>query len=253
MTQKQPDAPNLKIQKCAHLPAMHRERRPEVAMLVCPGVTLLDILGPQTVLAPSCNIHLVWKNTHLIETDSGVVLKPALSFSECPHDLDVLLVGGCPLDIFQDAETLQFLADQGSRAKYVTSVCSGSLVLGAAGLLQGYRATSHWSMLKALRLFGATPVEARVVTDRNRVSGGGVTAGIDFGLEVLSQLLGEEIARLTQLAMEYDPAPPFDSGSPKKAGPALAQKVHDWMGPEYAERMAGALAEAAKSMNTSSS
>jgi hypothetical protein len=112
----------------------------------------------------------------------------------------------------------------------VTSVCGGSIVLGAAGLLQGYKATSHWSAREALRLFGATPVEARVVTDRNRISGGGVTAGIDFGLVLLAQLLGEDVAKMTQLALEYDPAPPFDAGTPKKAGPAIMKKMKGWLG-----------------------
>ncbi len=111
-----------------------------------------------------------------------------------------------------DSEVIGFLADRGSRAKYVTSVCSGSLMLGAAGLMRGYKATSHWACRDLLPMFGATPVDARVVVDRNRISGGGVTAGLDFGLVLLAKLLGEDIAKMTQLALEYDPQPPFHAG-----------------------------------------
>ena len=130
-----------------------------------------------------------------------------------------------------DSETIGFLADRGSRARYVTSVCSGSLLLGAAGLMRGYKATSHWACRDLLPLFGATPVDARVVVDRNRISGGGVTAGLDFGLVLLAKLLGEDIAKMTQLAMEYDPEPPFHAGTPREAGPEVVKKVREWLGP----------------------
>ncbi|MEM7050190.1 MAG: DJ-1/PfpI family protein [Acidobacteriota bacterium] len=213
------------------LPPLHGGRKPEVAMLLYPGVTVLDLIGPHTVLAPSCNVHVVWKNTDLLETDSGIVMKATSTLRDCPEDLDVLFVPGGAFDIMRDAEVLRFLADRGQRAKYVTSVCGGSIVLAAAGLLQGYRATSHWSAREALSLFGATPVAARVVTDRNRISGGGVTAGIDFGLVLLAELLGEDVAKMTQLALEYDPAPPFDAGTPEKAGPEILTKMQRWLGP----------------------
>lgn len=229
------------------LPPMHEGRKPEVAMLLYPGVTLLDLLGPQTVLAPSCNIHLVWKNTDLLETDSGIIMKATSTLDDCPDDLDVLFVPGGAFGIMRDAEVLRFLADRGRRAKYVTSVCGGSIVLAAAGLLQGYQATSHWSARDALALFGATPVEARVVTDRNRISGGGVTAGIDFGLVLLSELLGEDVAKMTQLALEYDPAPPFDAGTPRKAGPVIVEKMQRWLGPA-GEMLTPMCAAAAKDM-----
>ncbi len=213
------------------LPPMHKETKPEVAMLLYPGVTLLDLIGPQSVLAPSCNVHVVWKNTDLLETDSGIVMKATSTLEDCPKDLDVLFVPGGEFSIMRDEEVLRFLADRGSRAKYVTSVCGGSIVLGAAGLLQGYEATSHWSARDKLSLFGATPVEARVVRDRNRISGGGVTAGIDFGLVLLKELLGEDVAKMSQLALEYDPAPPFDAGTPEKAGPEIMGKMQEWLGP----------------------
>jgi transcriptional regulator GlxA family with amidase domain len=231
-------------------PVMHKGRRPEVAMLLYPGLTIMDMLGPQTVLALSCNVHLVWKNTDLIESDTGIALKPSRTLADCPKDLDAVFVGGGPgqIAVMRDAEVLKFLADRGARAKYVTSVCSGSLVLGAAGLLKGYKATSHWACHDALALFGATPVAARVVTDRNRVSGGGVTAGIDFGLVLLAKMLGEDLAKMSQLAMEYDPEPPFDAGTPKKAGKDITKKVQDWFGP-MGEKMAVACVAASKVMD----
>lgn len=232
-------------------PVMHTGRRPEVAMLLYPGLTLMDMLGPQTALSTSCNVRLVWKNTDLIESDTGVAVRPTCSLADCPKDLDAVFVGGGPgqVAVMSDPEVLRFLADRSARAKYVTSVCSGSLVLGAAGLLKGYKATSHWACHEALALFGATPVAARVVTDRNRMSGGGVTAGIDFGLTLLAKLLGEDVAKMTQLAMEYDPEPPFDAGTPKKAGEKITRKVQEWMGP-FGEKMTTACVTAAKVMDT---
>ena len=133
---------------------------------------------------------------------------------------------------------LAFLADRGARSRYVTSVCAGSLILGAAGLLKGYKATSHWSAREALSTYGAEPVEARVVVDRNRVTGGGVTAGIDFGLVLLAKLRGDDAARLTQLALEYDPEPPFDAGTPKSAGPEIVAQAMSYMA-AVMERQAG--------------
>ena len=228
----QANASEMKLQESkTKLPPMHKETKPEVAMLLYPGVTLLDLIGPQSVLAPSCNVHVVWKNTHLLETDSGIVMKATSTFEECPEDLDVLFVPGGEFGIMRDEEVLRFLADRGSRARYVTSVCGGSIVLGAAGLLQGYQATSHWSARDKLPLFGAMPVAARVVRDRNRISGGGVTAGIDFGLVLLAELLGEDVAKMSQLALEYDPAPPFEAGTPEKAGPEIMGKMQEWLGP----------------------
>jgi cyclohexyl-isocyanide hydratase len=136
-----------------------------------------------------------------------------------------------------DSEVLAFLADRGGRARCITSVCSGSLLLGAAGLLKGYKATSHWAARAALSAFGAEPVDARVVVDRNRITGGGVTAGIDFGLVLLAKLRGDEAAKLTQLAMEYDPEPPFNSGSPRNAGPAIVEQAMAFMAAQM-ERLA---------------
>jgi putative intracellular protease/amidase len=228
---------------------MHGRKPPEVAMLLYPGLTLLDLLGPHTVLATSCHVHLVWKTRDWIESDTGVAVRPTATFADCPRDLDALFVGGGPgqAAVMGDAEVLAFLADRGSRAKYVTSVCSGSLVLGAAGLLRGYESACHWACLDALPLFGAKPVARRVVVDRNRLSGAGVTAGIDFGLILLAHLLGEDVARMTQLAMEYDPEPPFDAGSPRKAGPEVTRMVQGWLEP-FGAVLFEACEQAAKTM-----
>lgn len=210
-------------------PANHAGKLLEVAMVLYPNMTLLDTVGPLTCLNASSRVYLVAATKDPIMTDTGTALIPTTTFEECPQQLDVLFVGGGGIEVLQDKKTLDFIADRGSRARYITSVCSGSLVLGAAGLLKGYKATSHWSIRQALPLFGAEPVDARVVVDRNRVSGGGVTAGIDFGLTLLSMLVGEDVAKMSQLAMEYDPAPPFQAGSPQQAGPELAQRVQEWI------------------------
>lgn len=228
---------------------MHTGKLPEIAMVVYPGLTLLDMLGPHTALSTSCKVHLVWKTTDVIFSDTGVGICPTGTLADCPQDLDAIFIGGGPgqVAIMNDKQVIDFVADRGRRAKYVTSVCSGSLLLGAAGLLRGYEATSHWACLDALRMFGAKPVARRVVADRNRYSGGGVTAGIDFGLTLLAAMLGEDLAKMTQLALEYDPAPPFDAGSPKKAGPQITQQALKWMGP-FSGKMTQACLQAAKSM-----
>lgn len=198
------------------------ERRPVVAMVVYPQMTLLDLVGPHTALAATMEVHLVGATLDDVVTDSGAVIRPRTTFADAPTDVDVLFVpgGAGTAEAIADEELLAFVADRGSRARYVTSVCLGSLVLGAAGLLRGYRATSHWTALDLLPLFGAEVAAGRVVVDRDRITGGGVTAGIDFGLTLLDLLQGREVAEMTQLAMEYDPHPPFTSGSPATADPA---------------------------------
>jgi cyclohexyl-isocyanide hydratase len=205
--------------------------RLEIGMLLYPGLTLLDLIGPQTVFSWFSNIHLVWKTKDLIYSDTGIGVQPTATFETCPRELDILFVPGGfgQQQLMKDTEVLAFLADRAASSKYITSVCSGSLLLGAAGLLQGYKATSHWSVRDALSAFGAEPVEARVVIDRNRVTGGGVTAGIDFGLVLLAKLRGDEAAKLTQLAMEYDPEPPFQAGSPRTAGPVIVEQAMSFM------------------------
>jgi cyclohexyl-isocyanide hydratase len=203
--------------------------KPKVAMLVYPRMVLLDLVGPQTVLNISqCEIHLVGKTKAPCITEVGVPITPTTTFADCPKDLDVLFVPGGILgttDCMNDPETLAFLADRGARARYVTSVCTGALVLGAAGLLRGYRAATLWAVTDILPLLGAIPSTARVEIDRNRMTGGGVTAGLDFGLVLAARLRNEEIARRTQLTIEYSPQPPFKAGTPTEAGPELTAKI----------------------------
>jgi cyclohexyl-isocyanide hydratase len=203
----------------------------QIGMLLYPGLTLLDLVGPQTVFSWFADIHLVWKTKDLVISDTGIGIQPTSTFADCPQELDVLFVpGGMGQQaMMQDREALAFLSDRAARSEYVTSVCSGSLLLAAAGLLKGYKATSHWATRDALRMYGAEPIDARVVVDRNRISGGGVTAGIDFGLVVLAKLRGDDAAKLTQLAMEYDPEPPFHAGNPKSAGPAIVEQAVRFM------------------------
>lgn len=195
----------------------------QVGMLLFPGLTLMDLVGPQTVLGWHGQTHLVWKTLDPVLADSGIAIQPTATFASCPADLDILFVPGGmgTAAVMEDAETLLFLADRGVRAGWVTSVCSGSLILAAAGLLRGHKATTHWAAYNGLAAMGVEVVRERVVADRNRMSGGGVTAGLDFGLALLARLRGEQVAKVTQLSMEYDPKPPFDCGTPDAAGPEL--------------------------------
>jgi cyclohexyl-isocyanide hydratase len=214
------------------VPTMPGSQPPlQIGMLIYPGMTLLDLSGPQAALGMHGKTHLVWKTMEPVPTDSGISLLPTATFADCPDDLDVLFVPGGfgTNEAMVDAEVLRFLADRGPRARYVTSVCSGSLILAAAGLLDGYKATTHWALYDALEAIGVTVEHRRVVVDRNRFTGGGGTAGLDFGLTLLAELRGEEVARLTQLAMEYDPKPPFDAGTPEAAGPELTGMAKSWM------------------------
>ncbi|HEX4337769.1 MAG TPA: DJ-1/PfpI family protein [Polyangiaceae bacterium] len=212
-----------------------------VGFFIYPGVTQLDATGPAQVLArvPGAVIHVIWKNTSPVPTDAGFAICPTDSFESCPP-LDVLCVpgGGGQAEIMGDDAVLGFLRRQGEGAKYVTSVCTGSLLLGAAGLLNGYRSACHWAYRDLLTLFGAIPVAERVVRDRNRFSGGGVTAGIDFALVLAAELADEETARMIQLGIEYDPAPPFDSGSPERAGAERVARFQNVVRPQYERRRA---------------
>lgn len=199
-----------------------------VGFVMYPGMTALDIVGPQTVFSslPDIEIHRIWKALEPIQTDDGMMIVPDTTFADCPP-LDVICVGGGleQMAVVDDPEVLEFLKKQGSTAKFITSVCGGSVFLAKAGLLQGYRAATHWAMREELAKLGVEVGTERVVIDGNRISGGGVTAGIDFGLTIAKMLRGEEAAKIAQLLMEYDPAPPFDAGSPEKAGPELVQKA----------------------------
>ena len=196
-----------------------------IAFLLFPNVTQLDLTGPAQVLSrlgAEARIDLVWHHRDPVLTDAGFSIVPTATFDEVPG-ADILCVpGGFGVnDVIADDRAIAWVADIGADAAWVTSVCTGSLILGAAGLLRGYRAGCHWAQRDMLSLFGAAPVAERVVVDRNRVTGGGVTAGIDFALTLAALVRGEDHARMIQLSLEYDPAPPFDAGSPEQAGQPL--------------------------------
>lgn len=203
---------------------------PVMALLVHPKMVMQDLIGPLTVfnLMRGSQIHLVWKDKQPVTTELGITVAPTTTFADCPKDVDVLFVPGGldgTIALMDDAEVLAFLADRGSRAKYVTADCTGSLLLGAAGLLRGYKATSHWMVRDELRALGAIPVHERVVIDRNRITGGGVTAGIDFGLTICALMRGEAAAQNIQLVIEYAPAPPFNAGTPETAPPEIVSTL----------------------------
>jgi cyclohexyl-isocyanide hydratase len=202
----------------------------QIGLLVFPKVTQLDLTGPLQVFSsvPGAQVHLIWKRIEPVASDSVLTLTPTTSFADCPQ-LDVICVpGGAGTDdMVNDEEMLGFLRDQAVGAKYITSVCTGSLVLGAAGLLRGYRAATHWTATEFLGLYGATPAKTRVCIDRNRITGGGVTAGIDFALTLVSILIDRPTAQAIQLRLEYNPAPPFDSGSPDTAPAEILARLKE--------------------------
>lgn len=193
----------------------------DLAFLLFPGVTQLDLTGPAQVLSrlPGARVHLVWHSLDPVPTDAGFSILANATFADLPSPDLLCVPGGMGIaDVIDDDAALQWVRHAGAEAQWVTSVCTGALILGAAGLLQGYRATTHWAWHDRLALFGATPVKARSVMDRNRATGGGVTAGIDFALALVAKIAGEDAARTIQLALEYDPAPPLSAGSPEGAG-----------------------------------
>lgn len=203
-----------------------------IDLVFYPGMTSLDIVGPQQVFSalPGIQIHRIWKTLDPIKTDDGMMVLPDTTFENCPR-LDVVCIGGGlgQAAVVDDPEVLEFLRKQGSTAKFITSVCGGSEFLAKAGLLQGYRAATHWAARQQLASLGVEVGTERVVIDHNRITGGGVTAGIDFGLTIASILCGEETAKVIQLLLEYNPAPPFDVGSPEKAGAELVSKAMFFM------------------------
>jgi cyclohexyl-isocyanide hydratase len=203
--------------------------RLQVAMLVYQDMILLDLVAPQTVLTLlGAQIHLVGKDRAPVRTDDGVPVWPTSSFSKCPERVDILFVPGCIIGsvaAMDDPETMHFVTTCGGSARYVTSVCTGSLLLAAAGLLRGYRATSHWYVRDLLPRLGAIEVAERVVIDRNRVTAVGVTAGMDFALSLAEAVADRDAARRIQLVLEYDPHPPFAAGSPTSAGTDLVDRV----------------------------
>jgi len=221
--------------------------RLQIGFLLFPGLTQLDMTGPFEVFArlPDADVHLVWKTPAPVKSDVGLEILPTATLADCPR-LDLLCIPGGPgvNALLDDEAVLDFVARQGGQARHVTSVCTGALVLGAAGLLRGYRAATHWASMQFLEAFGATPVATRVCVDRNRITGGGVTAGIDFGLVVAAELAGETVAQRIQLYMEYDPAPPFRAGSPDTAPPEVLEAFRA-ASAEMIEQRGAAVARAA--------
>jgi len=210
-----------------------------IGLLLYPGLTQLDLTGPFEVFhrIPGATVHLVWKDTGVVRADSGLGLVPTTTFADCPQ-LDVVMVPGGfgQIALMTDAVVLDWLRAQAKSARYVTAVCTGALLLGAAGLLQGYRATTHWGFAELLANFGATLTPGRVVVDRDRVTGGGVTAGIDFALVLAAELAGADVAKAIQLGLEYNPEPPFRCGHPDVADPALVAVVRERLIARGAER-----------------
>jgi cyclohexyl-isocyanide hydratase len=226
----------------------------QIGLLVFPKVTQLDLTGPVQVFSsvPGAKLHLIWKRIEPVQSDSVLVLTPTMTFADCPQ-LDVICVpGGVGSDdLLSDEEVLAFLRKQAEGAKFVTSVCTGSLVLGAAGLLRGYRAATHWTAMDSLSAFGATPTKTRVCIDGNRVTGGGVTAGIDFALTLVSKLVDEKTAQAIQLRLEYNPVPPFNAGSPDTAPKEIVALINERIVPHKARRAEMVARAAAKLAVTS--
>ncbi|AZD09469.1 Isonitrile hydratase [Pseudomonas chlororaphis] len=200
----------------------------QIGFLLFPNVQQLDLTGPYDVLAslPDVQVHLLWKTRGPVTASTGLVLQATTSFADCPP-LDVICIpGGAGVGpLMEDPQTLDFIRQQAAQARYVTSVCTGALVLGAAGLLRGKRATTHWAYHHLLEALGAIAVEERVVRDGHLLSGGGITAGIDFALTLAGELFGEATAQRVQLQLEYAPAPPFAAGSPQTAPKAVVEEA----------------------------
>jgi cyclohexyl-isocyanide hydratase len=200
----------------------------QIGFLLFPQVQQLDLTGPYDVLAslPDVKVHLVWKDLVPVTASTGLQLKPTTTFEDCPA-LDVICVpGGSGVGpLMEDDQTLDFLKTQAANARYITSVCTGSLVLGAAGLLKGKRATTHWAYHPLLKPLGAIAVNDRVVRDGNLLTGGGITAGIDFALTLAAELFDQATAELVQLQLEYAPAPPFTAGSPETAPASVLEEA----------------------------
>lgn len=220
-----------------------------IGLLLFPEITQLDMTGPYEVFTkfPNVEVHLVAKTMDPVVANGGMQILPTVTLEACPQ-LDIVCVpgGGGMNPLLNDKETLEFLRKQAAGARYVTSVCTGALVLGAAGLLKGKRAATHWMSRDMLSAFGAIPVAERVVQDGNVITGGGVTAGIDFALTVAAEAFGPDLAKSIQLGIEYDPHPPFNAGSPEGAGADIVAKAKAGAARRQAEREAAVKEAAAR-------
>ena len=199
----------------------------QIGFLIYPGVVQLDVMGAYQVLAfPfNANVHLICQTTDPIESNQGLIITPTTTFDDCPQ-LDVICVPGGGMgqvEVMQSKETIDFLQRISKTATYITSVCTGSLILAKANLLDGYKATCHWAFREHLAALGVEVVAERIVIDRTRITGAGVTSGIDFALTLTSLLWGEDMAKMTQLMMEYNPQPPFNAGSPETVDESIVK------------------------------
>lgn len=226
-----------------HLDKGNGDRKLEIGMVIFPGFTLQDLAGPQTAFGLHANTHIIWKNMDAVPTDMGVTMNPTIAMRDVPEYLDVLFIaggGGTP-EIMKDQEFLDFVAHAGKTATYITAVCTGSVLLAMAGLLDGYRAATYWPFYEPLIALGVQPSYERVCVDRNRITGGGVTAGIDFALQLIAEIKGKEAAEFTQLVLEYDPQPTLTSGHPRSARPEIVAQIQGlWGRTDEAVRVAKA-------------
>jgi cyclohexyl-isocyanide hydratase len=244
---EEPKAPH----KMADMPAYWRGKE-KVAFLIYPGFTALDMVGPQYMFANlmGATIQIVGKSRDPIRSDTGIVFTPSATFQDAASSLDILCVPGGStgtLAAMRDEETLAYIRAAGRGARYVTSVCTGSMLLGSAGLLDGYRATSHWVTKPLLPVFGATPADGRFVRDRNRITAEGVTAGLDFALSLVAELRDRKYAEGVQLLAQYAPAPPFNAGEPATAPEAITTMLDTMFAGLKDEMRAAAAAAYARS------
>jgi cyclohexyl-isocyanide hydratase len=234
-----PANPLLSSALAARRTSTMSERPFRSGMLVFPNLTQLDLTGPYEILArlPHSETLLIWKSLEPVRSEHGLTILPNATFDTAgPLDLVLVPGGGGINPLLEDAETLAFLRRTAALARYVVGICTGSLVLGAAGLLRGKRAGTHWMSRDLLAAFGALPVAERVVADGNLFTGGGVTAGIDVALRVAAEIAGRAAAEAIQLGVEYDPQPPFAAGSPESAPPAVLDSVLARAAPRQKDR-----------------
>jgi cyclohexyl-isocyanide hydratase len=221
----------------------------QIGAIVFPRMDQMDLTGPFAVLSrlPNSSFQLLWKNTEPVKDYHGLAIQPDAVFADA-KPIDLLIVPGGPgqEDLMEDETVLSFVASQAKRAKCVFSICTGVLVCGAAGLLNGKAATTYWPTFHLLKYIGARPTDERVVVDGNFISAAGLTAGIDGALQVAAMLRGDAVAQAIQLAIQYDPQPPFDCGSPEKAPAEILAKVKKEMEQLTAQRLATVKRIAAK-------
>jgi putative intracellular protease/amidase len=231
MTRQQPrTAAQRALGELAELAGARVRGDEQIAMLLYPGLTALDLVGPYHFLGnmPGATVHLVTNQPDLRPVPSGIgmAIQPTVTMADCPEDLTVLFAPGGTsgtIAAARDPATLEFVRDRAARARFVTSVCTGSLILGAAGVLKGRMATTHWSVLSLLTRFAAIPVSERVVTDGHVITGAGVSAGMDFGLSLVARLRGRPMAESAMLMAEYAPDPPIPGGTWDTTAPDVAR------------------------------